>query len=428
MRVLLTGANGFLGSAILARLLGEGHDVVAITRSKSAGLSAITNIEVDIAKATLPEHWIPHLRGIDAVINCAGLLQDGPGQSVRNVHFAGVAALFAACEKSGVRRVIHISAIGVDRAQPSAFSQTKLEGDRALMQCELDWVILRPSVVVGRSTYGGSALFRGLAALPILPVLPDTGQLQIVSLDDVVRTVLFFLSPNAPAKVAIDLPGRETYSFTEVVLTFRQWLGWRAPYVLPLPRPLARLAFRFGDLLGLLGWRPPTRSTAAAEMVRGATGNFEEWQRITGIHPASLRDFLAAEPASVQERWFAPLYFLKALGLGVFALFWIATGLISLGPGWTIGKSLMFEGGVEEPLATLAVVGGALSDICIGVLIAFRRTARAGLLAALAISLVYAVIGTILVPRLWADPLGPMLKIWPVIAFNLMLLAVLRDR
>ncbi|HWL94713.1 MAG TPA: NAD(P)H-binding protein, partial [Phycisphaerae bacterium] len=295
MRVLLTGANGFLGSAVLARLRAEGHDVVAVTRSQSLGLSASKNIHVDIARATRPEHWMANLHGVDAVINCAGLLQDGPGQSVKNVHVDGVAALFAACEKAGIRRVIHFSAIGVDRAQPSVFSQTKLEGDQALMRRDLDWVILRPSVVVGRSAYGGSALFRGLAALPVLPVLPNTGPLQIVQLEDVVRTVLFFLPPNAPGRVALDLAGPKAYSFTDVVLAFRRWFGWREPYLLSLPRPLARVAFRFGDLLGLLGWRPPIRSTAAAEMVRGATGSFEEWHRITGISPASLDDLLGAE-------------------------------------------------------------------------------------------------------------------------------------
>jgi hypothetical protein len=130
----------------------------------------------------------------------------------------------------------------------------------------------------------------------------------------------------------------------------------------------------------------------------------------------------------VQERWFAQLYLLKPLVLAVFASFWIGTGLISLGPGWDIGKAMMFEGGVEDPLASLTVIAGALADIAIGIGIAFRRTTRLALYAALAISIVYAVLGTFLVPRLWQDPLGPMLKIWPIMAFNLMLLAILRDR
>jgi hypothetical protein len=130
----------------------------------------------------------------------------------------------------------------------------------------------------------------------------------------------------------------------------------------------------------------------------------------------------------VQERWFAKLYLLKALGLVVFLTFWITTGLVSLGPGWQASRGLMLEGGIADPLASLIVVAGALADVAIGVLIAFHQTNRLGLYTALAVSFVYMVEGTILLPRLWEEPLGPLLKIWPIMAFNLMLLAIREDR
>jgi hypothetical protein len=76
----------------------------------------------------------------------------------------------------------------------------------------------------------------------------------------------------------------------------------------------------------------------------------------------------------------------------------------------------------------LTVIAGALADIAIGIGIAFRRTTLPALYAALAISVVYTIIGTALVPRLWEDPLGPMLKIWPIMVFNLILIAILRGR
>jgi MFS superfamily sulfate permease-like transporter len=74
------------------------------------------------------------------------------------------------------------------------------------------------------------------------------------------------------------------------------------------------------------------------------------------------------------------------------------------------------------------VIAGALADLLIGIAIACRRTSRYGLYAAIAITFVYACIGTTLVPRLWADPLGPMLKIWPVMVAHFAALAVLEDR
>jgi len=118
-------------------------------------------VNIDVAHATSPEAWLPLLAGIDAVLNCAGTLQDGPADSTSGVHSEGVAALIQACEAIAVRKFVHLSAIGIDRETPTPFSQTKLAGDNALIRSRLDWIILRPSVIIGRPAYGGSALIRG---------------------------------------------------------------------------------------------------------------------------------------------------------------------------------------------------------------------------------------------------------------------------
>jgi hypothetical protein len=88
----------------------------------------------------------------------------------------------------------------------------------------------------------------------------------------------------------------------------------------------------------------------------------------------------------------------------------------------------MLEGGVKHGLAEATVVAGAAADICIGVGIAFRRTTKRALYAALALSLAYAVIGSVLVPRLWIEPIGPLLKIWPIMVLILVAVAIHEDR
>src|SRR4051812_26285019 len=101
MRVLLTGATGFIGSTVLARLQDAGHEVWAVTRRRGAvarRLSPARWIELDMASTTTPEAWTPHLAGVDAVVNCAGVLQDGGSDSTAGVHRDGAAALFSACE------------------------------------------------------------------------------------------------------------------------------------------------------------------------------------------------------------------------------------------------------------------------------------------------------------------------------------------
>jgi uncharacterized protein YbjT (DUF2867 family) len=429
VRVLIVGANGLIGSAVAARLAAEGHNVIGVgRRTAEPGLANTTYFRVDLRRAIDPQEWTEHLRGIDAVLNCTGVLQDSAGDSTVGVHVQGASALFQACERGGVRRVVHLSAVGIDHATPTEFSKTKLAGDQALVARDLVWVIVRPSVVVGRAAYGGSALIRGLAALPIRPVMPTTAQLQIVHLDDLVDAIAFFLQPTAPSKCVVEVVGPKRHSFEEVVGIFRRWMRWPPAIEVPLPGWIAGLIYRLGDAVALLGWRSPIGSTAAGEMRRGAIGDPTQFTNLTGLSPRGLEAALAREPASVQERWFARLYLLKPLVFAMFALFWITTGLVSLGPGWQRGVELAMDGGVSETLAKLAVLSGGLADVVIGVAIAFRHTARAGLYAAFLISIAYATIGTILVPWMWLDPLGPMLKIGPIMVFNLVALAILEDR
>ncbi len=428
MRVMLLGATGLIGSAVAARLTAQGHEVVAVIRtSADFGLVPIhTVVRLDIARTCAPAQWLPHLAGVDAVINCAGVLQDSPRDSTA-VHDQGIAALFSACEQAGVRRVVHLSAVGVDRDTPSEFSRSKLAGDRALMERDLDWVILRPSVVIGAPAYGASALMRGLASLPVRPSIPGTGPLQIVHLDDVAAAVLLFVQPDAPSRHVIEVVGPRVFSFDEAVALLRRWLRWKPARTWTMPAGLATVLYKLGDLAALLGWRPPVRGNTAREIGRGATGDPQPLG-LFGLPTRDVEAALAATPASVQDRWFARLYMLKPIIFVVLPLFWIGTGIVSLTIGWDHGMGLMREGGVGERIGALTVIAGASADIAIGAAIARRRTARWGLWAAIAISLAYAVIGTVLVPRLWSDPLGPMLKIWPIIVLHFTALAILEDR
>ena len=430
MEVLILGATGLIGSAVAARLTRDGHEVVGVARRlgvETRRVPAARWITLDLRDVRSPEDWRPHLDGIEAVVNCAGTLQDSGRDSTQAVHVRGPAALWRACGEAGVRRVIQVSAMGVDRGGVSAFSRTKSEGDSALEASGLDWVILRPSVVVGRQAYGGSALFRGLASLPLLPKTPEAGALDIVQLDDVAETVARMLAPGAPSRAALELAGPERLGFEETVAAYRRWLGWKPARALAVPDWLMGIAYRIGDVAGRLGWRPPIRTTARREIVRGATGDGAEWRRATGIEPQPLSAALAAEPASVQERWFARLYLLKPLAIGVFALFWLMTGFVSLGPGYERAVAVMRSTDAAA-VAQLSTIAGGILDIVVGCMILWRPTAKLGLLLAFLVSLFYIAAGTLLLPELWADPLGPMMKIWPILALNLVCLAILRER
>lgn len=428
MRVLIVGVSGFIGSAIAARLCARGEEVIGVSRTRPRAGPPVRHLALDVAELLVATAWRPLLSGVDAVVYCAGALQEAPGDSLQTLHHAAPLALFRACVDAGVRRIIYFSAIGVDRETPTPFSHTKRAGEQAIMDLDLEWVILRPSVVVGQGAYGGSALLRGLAALPVLPLPPRTGALQVVHLDDVVQTVVYFLNPESAGRVALDLAGPRAWPLADLVAKFRHWLGWPRATVLTLPSWLCTAAFRLGDVAGWFGWRSAIRSSAGRELLRGATGDPGPWAVATGIDPRSIEVVFLRERAPVQERWFARLYLLRPWIFGIAAFFWISTGIVALGPGWQDGIALMDEGGVSGWKAAAVVIAGALCDIAVGLAIAWRRTARWGVIAALVVTLVYAVIGTVLVPRLWSDPLGPMLKVMPILVLHLAALGIVDDR
>lgn len=429
-QVLVIGATGLIGSHIAALLVADGHRVVGAARDIEGATYRMPAIEwrrIDLARASAAD-WVELLASVDAVVNCAGALQDSLGDDLQATHASGLQALFDACRALGGRRVVHFSAMGVDRATPTAFSRTKSAGEAMLMRYDdLDWVILRPSVVLGTAVYGASALIRGLAALPILPVMPDTAPIQPVALTDVAAAAAFFADAKAPSRVALELAGPDAMTFVEVVRLYRGWLGHAPAREFTLPGWAAGLLYRLGDAASWLGWRPPVRSTAQREIARGAVGDPSQWRQLTGREPQSIAAMLAANPASVQERWFANFYPVKPFVLVCLVLFWTGSGVASLGPGYRPGLSLMELAGAGA-VAPLIITGGGLADILVGIGIALRRTAAPALLAGIVVSLLYAAAGTLLTPWLWFDPLAPLLKIGPIIGLHLAALATLQDR
>jgi hypothetical protein len=212
-----------------------------------------------------------------------------------------------------------------------------------------------------------------------------------------------------------------------VIDAFRRRLGGPTP-IGRLPSWLMAAGARAGDLSAALGWRPPIRSTAPRELRRGVEGDPHAWSAATGIQPVSLATALAALPATVQEKWFARLYLVKAVVLGSLVIFWAASGLIALTVAFGAATAILTSHGFPPALARAITVLSCLGDIGVGVAIAIRKTCRLGLLTGIAISLFYMIGAAVLAPDLWIEPLGALVKTAPAIALMLAALAILNDR
>jgi uncharacterized protein YbjT (DUF2867 family) len=432
MRVLITGAYGLIGAACLEKLRREGHDLAGAGRCIEEAQRRFPYarwLVADFHELTTPVSWHGLLSGIDAVVNCVGAFQDGVRDDLKRVHVDAPAALFAACEQRGVQRVVHISAVGADCGGPTPFARTKGETERDIKGRALDWVVLRPGLVLASGVYGGTAMLRGAAGVPgVTPVVAATSPVHFVAIEDVAETVAWALRPGAPARLSLDLVYPQPATIAGIIAGYRRWLGLRPQPAVALPQWCAAAIARLADALSWLGWRSPMRSTAIAQLAGGIVGDPARWMEATGIAPKSFEEILNSHPATVQDRWFAHLYLLKPIAIGLLALFWIATGVIALGPGWDEAIADMRGAGAGAGLAGIAVAAGAILDVMLGVGVLVRRASRAALVAMLAVSLAYAAAAVVLAPHLLLDPLGRILKIFPIMLATLFAIAVLDER
>src|SRR5438093_5841718 len=107
MRILITGANGFIAREIIARLSLASHDIIACVHHQL--LENIPHSRVfkaDFTKAVTPEYWLEHLNDVDAVINCVGVFQTAKEKTMWNIHYAAPKALFDACVARGIKKII----------------------------------------------------------------------------------------------------------------------------------------------------------------------------------------------------------------------------------------------------------------------------------------------------------------------------------
>lgn len=158
MRILLLGAGGFIGRHILSDLLAVGHEVVGVARSTASLAHTFPDarfVQLNLAQAIHVDDWAPHVLDVDVIVNAAGLLR---GRDLEAVHVTMPRALYEASTDAGVRRAVLISAISARVDIATDYSQTKLAGEAALSSSTLDWTILRPSLVYGDGSYGGTSL------------------------------------------------------------------------------------------------------------------------------------------------------------------------------------------------------------------------------------------------------------------------------
>lgn len=291
---LVVGGSGFVGRHLVAALAARGARVTVPTRRRESAKHLIILPTVDVVEADLrdPAALSGLAAGCDVVVNLAGILH-GPDFNPTHVELAQ--AVVNACRKSGVRRLLHMSALGADPAAPSAYLRSKGVGERAVLAADdLQVTVFRPSVIFGREDQFLN-LFSKLAALtPVLALAMPEARFQPVYVGDVVKAMLAALDSLESVGKRYDLCGPQECTLRELI-EFVCAVTGRRRLVIGLPDSLAYLQAWAMELLPV---KLLTRDNLLSMRVPSVCGSCDGGAFPFGIRPVALEE---AAPA-----WLAP--------------------------------------------------------------------------------------------------------------------------
>ena len=423
--ILVLGANGFVGAHLVTALRRAGHRVVCGVRHASD--DDTDAISSDFTRDLVADVWTPRLTGIDVVVNAIGILRESAGNRFDIVHRKAPLAVAKACVAAHVRYFVQISALG--NPADGEFIASKHRFDAELSQMPLASVVLRPSVVYAWSgSYGGTSFLRALAATPFALPVPGDGRqrMQPIEAEDLGRLVVAIVESAPVPRGIYEVGGPEPLELRDYLLYWRRWLRIDGERVLQVPLPLVAMGIWFAERFG----KGPMGKTIWRMLVRGnicEADALARLQRDFGFRPRSPEQVLGAHPSQVQDRWHARLYpIVPILGVAM-ALVWIVSGLVGL-----LMPSAQIEMLVaHSPLGNMHPVGIARAcgvlDLALGASLLFGWRSRQVVLAMLVCVLAYTLLFGTLLPALWFDPLGGLLKNLIVVP-ALIALFVLLDR
>ena len=244
--VLLIGGSGFIGTHIAARLADAGYRVLVPTRRYARArhllvLPTVQIVEADVYDGAQLDRL---LQGCDAVINLVGVLHSRPGQpwgpAFERAHVELPRRIAQACLRNGVRRVLHMCALGAAADAPSMYQRSKAEGEKIMCASGLDVTSFRPSVV-----FGADDAFLNLFAqlqrwLPVMALGGADAKFQPVCVDDVADAFVRALDDRASIGHTYELVGPHVYTLRELVRLAGVYSGHPRP-IIALPDALARL-------------------------------------------------------------------------------------------------------------------------------------------------------------------------------------------
>jgi NADH dehydrogenase len=291
MRVAVTGANGFVGRHLVARLLSGGHDVRALISERPGAEKELPDSEgrrLDVRRADVrnPDSLRGSFDGIDAVVHTVAVPTERK-QKFAEVNVSGVANVVAEARRAGVGRIVHMGALGGDPVSPYPYLRSKGEGEALVKGSGVAHVVLQPSLLFGE----GDDFFPRLAFSLIFPVVPVPGdgkaRFQPVHVDDIAQALVAAVERREISGVH-QIGGAEPVTYDEMLAETMRGTGKRRP-TLHVPVPLMKPP---ALLMGLVMADPPVTVAQLDLLAVDNTPHPNALEPVFGVHPRPFKGAL----------------------------------------------------------------------------------------------------------------------------------------
>jgi uncharacterized protein YbjT (DUF2867 family) len=272
--LLLTGATGLVGSALLPRLLAEGTEVRCLVRDPRRLGAQRVRVQIALGDLTDPPSFRNALRGVQTVVHLAASIRDQPRGSIEELNGVATWRMVEAAERQGVERFMFFSALGASTYHRTRCLRAKALAEQAVREAAVRSVVFAPSIVYAP----GDPWLTLLEHLALLPVMPMSGSgraaFQPIWADDVAACVIAALrAPEREARERYELAGPETLNHSDIVRTVLRSLERKRPLV-HVPTPLVSRGLRLLERLGgprvFATWDEAELMEATMTSVRGA--------------------------------------------------------------------------------------------------------------------------------------------------------------
>jgi uncharacterized protein YbjT (DUF2867 family) len=258
MKIFITGGTGFVGREVLWNLHEAGHTVRLLTRRPDAEstrqLAYRHRAEIVPGSVDERDALTRGMSGCHAVIHLVGIISEFGGNTFQNAHVEATRTVVEVAEETGVKRLLHMSALGTRENAVSQYHQSKWQAENIVLKCNLDWTIFRPSVIYGREDGFVNLLAKICRFSPVAVVMGNgRNKLQPVAVEDVAHCFASALEKPESVGRTFDLCGPEEFSLNEIYdLLLRTTRRHRIKFHVPIPLAniqAAAMEFAFG-LLG----------------------------------------------------------------------------------------------------------------------------------------------------------------------------------